>query len=884
MLPKILAVLVFVCLLSTSSGDENYRICIGSAGFYRCYNGGACRYRFDECTCPTGFSGQECLTNINDCEDIDCGHGICIDGLNSYTCECDDGYKGVHCEDDIDECADNTHKCANNGTCVNSRGSYGCECVRHEKYKYNLYFGTLCQNFVDPCRNWPFKPCGKNAECVPNASGFTCHCNLGYQGEDCSVDIDECEKGTHNCQNGATCVNVDGSYYCQCKDEWLGEHCDIKKDACEHNRCTDGATCVSTVGGYRCACPPGKIGTHCTLNDPCLKNPCGMDGHCLANETNGKFECACSPGVTGPLCNVDIDECEENPCQNNGTCENRHGSYICGCEAFFYGEHCEKGHSADGITDNLNICAGFNCTTKAGNGECDHECNSLVCGYDGGDCSVDGHNFLPDCPFAGFCMRVFKDGHCDPKCNVKECHFDGYDCDKNVPKCSHSYAEFCINSYGDGTCQRMCNNRGCGWDGGDCLKTPTTLAQFGSNWVQNHLAIAIRTSPWDLYLRMNRLRMFLSSRLKAVVTVVVDEFDRPLIYEWSPEELAHKQITWNQKSLANYANDAYGVLVKFSLDVTVCFEEHIDWKECVNSIQQAVNILDTLSIREQFRDSGFDVKDISAVKDRRMGECDWRITENCWRAFGDGMCDKECNTVGCGFDGGDCLREAEKDEKYVLPGYLTVIALSNDINVDISRILMRLSKQLRAVVSVAIRNNAQPLIYRWSSSNFSGELIDLDREKRASNTTLNPFQQEQKGLVNQGYLIKLKVDTSVCHQWGWTKCIPDVYSAAAKLNKFVKKNLQLYLIYASELDLESTSSNLTVIHYIALCSIIFSTSVTVIFITYVVITVRRNRLYRNSFQNISLHFKASEPDIVTIQEPGEERNHLVSLASRCDDA
>ncbi|KAK0393457.1 hypothetical protein QR680_000221 [Steinernema hermaphroditum] len=540
--------------------------------------------------------------------------------------------------------------------------------------------------------------------------------------------------------------------------------------------------------------------------------------------------------------------------------------------------------TTDGITDNLNICAGFNCTTKAGNGECDHECNSLVCGYDGGDCSVDGHNFLPDCPFAGFCMRVFKDGHCDPKCNVKECHFDGYDCDKNVPKCSHSYAEFCINSYGDGTCQRMCNNRGCGWDGGDCLKTPTTLAQFGSNWVQNHLAIAIRTSPWDLYLRMNRLRMFLSSRLKAVVTVVVDEFDRPLIYEWSPEELAHKQITWNQKSLANYANDAYGVLVKFSLDVTVCFEEHIDWKECVNSIQQAVNILDTLSIREQFRDSGFDVKDISAVKDRRMGECDWRITENCWRAFGDGMCDKECNTVGCGFDGGDCLREAEKDEKYVLPGYLTVIALSNDINVDISRILMRLSKQLRAVVSVAIRNNAQPLIYRWSSSNFSGELIDLDREKRASNTTLNPFQQEQKGLVNQGYLIKLKVDTSVCHQWGWTKCIPDVYSAAAKLNKFVKKNLQLYLIYASELDLESTSSNLTVIHYIALCSIIFSTSVTVIFITYVVITVRRNRLYRNSFQNISLHFKASEPDIVTIQEPGEERNHLVSLASRCDDA
>ena len=51
------------------------------------------------CICASGFDGNLCQNNIDDCLGITCQNGgTCLDGLNSYSCSCVPGYGGYNCE------------------------------------------------------------------------------------------------------------------------------------------------------------------------------------------------------------------------------------------------------------------------------------------------------------------------------------------------------------------------------------------------------------------------------------------------------------------------------------------------------------------------------------------------------------------------------------------------------------------------------------------------------------------------------------------------------------------------------------------------------------------------------------------------------------------
>ncbi len=63
--------------------------------------------------------------------------GTCIDGVNSYTCECLSGFEGDDCEINIDDC--HAEACQNGGNCVDGVDSYTCECI-------NGYEGENCEN------------------------------------------------------------------------------------------------------------------------------------------------------------------------------------------------------------------------------------------------------------------------------------------------------------------------------------------------------------------------------------------------------------------------------------------------------------------------------------------------------------------------------------------------------------------------------------------------------------------------------------------------------------------------------------------------------------------------------------------------------------------
>ena len=57
-----------------------------------CSNRGQC---IDgSCVCDSGFFGEDCEVNIDECNPDPCVNGQCFDGLNSYQCVCSSGWTG----------------------------------------------------------------------------------------------------------------------------------------------------------------------------------------------------------------------------------------------------------------------------------------------------------------------------------------------------------------------------------------------------------------------------------------------------------------------------------------------------------------------------------------------------------------------------------------------------------------------------------------------------------------------------------------------------------------------------------------------------------------------------------------------------------------------
>src|SRR4029079_9945130 len=55
----------------------------------------------------------------------------------------------------------------------------------------------------------------------------------------------------------------------------------------------------------------------------------------------GTFTCACPAGFTGAQCQVNVNDCANNPCQNGGQCVDGVNSYACQCPAGHSGANCE---------------------------------------------------------------------------------------------------------------------------------------------------------------------------------------------------------------------------------------------------------------------------------------------------------------------------------------------------------------------------------------------------------------------------------------------------------------------------------------------------------------------------------------------------------------
>ena len=81
------------------------------------------------CACNPGYSGNTCMTDINECASLPCQNAAtCVDGVNSFSCICSSGFSGTLCQTGINDC--DSFPCQNGGICSESLGVISCMFTR----------------------------------------------------------------------------------------------------------------------------------------------------------------------------------------------------------------------------------------------------------------------------------------------------------------------------------------------------------------------------------------------------------------------------------------------------------------------------------------------------------------------------------------------------------------------------------------------------------------------------------------------------------------------------------------------------------------------------------------------------------------------------------
>ncbi len=260
-------------------------------------NNGTCSA--GECICISGYTGELCLHDVNECGNEPCGVGNCSNTVGSYTCDCPSGFVEADgtCNN-VNECTDipcGTGEGA--GVCNDTPGSYTCDCPSGF-----VEAGGTCENFNDCTEN----ACNNHGTCTDGVNDYTCDCIDGWKGTECDINEFPCNDVT--CNNGACIPNVtthSSSYFCSCNNGWTGPDCLADFDSCEPNPCgvfdcdDQGPTSQEP---YICICPD-DMAFHdgecvCGLGN-------GLDTNYPSTQTvqyNGQTFEAC---VGGPVITVD---------------------------------------------------------------------------------------------------------------------------------------------------------------------------------------------------------------------------------------------------------------------------------------------------------------------------------------------------------------------------------------------------------------------------------------------------------------------------------------------------------------------------------------------------------------------------------------------------
>ncbi|XP_019634243.1 PREDICTED: fibulin-1-like isoform X2 [Branchiostoma belcheri] len=372
------------------SGRLCEHICINTAEGHVCRCREGFRLQADDKTCIAVTSA----TSGSQCENSPCEQR-CVPTGTGVQCSCEVGYQlnrdRVSC-DDVNECAHNTDDCQEGQECFNTMGSFTCrrllgcgtgyemnpagECVDMDECELGVdecEAGFKCTNQPGSFRCVPRVQCGvgynydrtgncvdinecdgsscpRGTKCINTVGSYRCQrlvtCGPGYElNEDESncEDIDECARGTHDCQGLSECKNNRGSYICQCPSGYTADQstrtCQDIDECIRFGGRVCAQNCINTEGSYTCECREGfelaADSRNCRDLNECDNNPC--EQRCI--NVYGSFQCSCNRGYRvasdGRTCE-DVDECALYSGQGQGSlcmheCVNIRGSYTCRC-------------------------------------------------------------------------------------------------------------------------------------------------------------------------------------------------------------------------------------------------------------------------------------------------------------------------------------------------------------------------------------------------------------------------------------------------------------------------------------------------------------------------------------------------------------------------
>jgi len=498
-------------------GDPNVQI-----NFIDCVVGNATGVGGNcNCLCPkdnddkfTAY-GQKCQIDVNECTNQvatravhNCdANAACADIAGGFTCTCNPGFTGDGVTCAADQCVVvavatlPNHIACVYGTADGTTGSCTCDCI-------NGFSGTLC----DECAAGKGFNGTHCVECANRqANDLTTHaapcadqqCDAGDGVVTDSFDftLDPTDTANANCE---LCTGKEASPAGNgvCIDQTCGTNQQVitlGQPACQAFTCFDNTLDPTTPNANCEACPAGftsvaGVDPTCTDVDECTStdNPnfpqlCDFNGilpgaaGCDTSDGPNTRNCNCKPGYTGDRCQIDINECATNPCQNGAVCVDGIADYTCICSLNSHESNPGPAWTGKNCTDDVNECDSFitndcafgtsTCTNTAGDFTCacNPEYDDDSTGLPGRICTIKdcilgntSDSWTIDCNGRGTPWPGTTAGSCYCACTASNSiggqAWTGTNCENNFNECIMSgnnncdVNAQCIDTIGDFNC------------------------------------------------------------------------------------------------------------------------------------------------------------------------------------------------------------------------------------------------------------------------------------------------------------------------------------------------------------------------------------------------------------------------------------------------